>query len=405
MKLLSQPRGLVHRVLVALLGVTVVLGLVSCSEEVPPAAPIDADGIVIITNSHANVPVPRLSKTVAAMVTSALQHGLPIILVSADGTPEVLELGDLRVTGDNDGRRRQSLNRNLQVIAAAITALPNADGANSYDAFAVAVGKAQSEGMTRPAFVCIACGLDTAGPLDMTLPGALDSDVEAVVEYLSFQDQLVSFTAFTHAEVHLVATGATAPPQEPLSPRLQKALTHQWAEVLKAGGAEVHIDPLPLGGPSIETEFTVPTVALGPEPVRAVIAACDPEPENFDGSSGARFEPDRAEWVDVDAARAEFARIVEWLQADPARSIVISGTTSDDRTGDPNEGLTLSLARARKAADLLISLGVNPSQITDVRGLGPHYPGRIEDREPDGTPIPELRTKNRKIIVDFTASC
>lgn len=394
-----------RRLLAALAAVLIALGLSSCSEEVPVADPIDADGIVIITNSHANVPTPQLPKKATEMVGSALQHGLPIILVSADGTPEWLDLGSLKVEGNNPDAYRSSLNRALSLIGSAITALPNADGANSYDAFAVAVGQAQSEGMSRPIFVCIACGLDTSGPLDMTLPGALQSDVEALVEHLSRENQLVSFSAFTHAEVHLVATGATALPQEPLSPRLKKMLTEQWEGVLKAGGAEVHLDHIQLSGAPIETEFTVPTIALDPEPVRTVIPACAPPPDSFDGASGARFEPDQAEWVDVDEARGELSRTAEWLKADPARSIVISGTTSDDRTGDPSEGKILSLARARKAADLLISLGVNPSQITDVRGLGPNYPGRVEDREPDGTPIPHLRTMNRKIIVDYTAPC
>lgn len=405
MKAPSPRQNLFRRLLAALAAVAVVLGLTSCSKEVPVVAPIEADGIVIITNSHANVPVPKLSKQVVEMVTSALQHELPIILVAVDGTPAVLELGSLSVKAKNPDAHRSNLERAHAVIAAAVTALPDADGANSYDAFAVAVQQAKSEELTRPAFVCIACGLDTAGPLDMTLPGALATDPEARAEFLRSTDQLVDFAVFTHAEVHLVATGATAPPQAPLSPRQQKLLTEQWVAALVAGGATVHVDPLQLSGESIETEFTVPTIAIEPDPVQTHIAPCSPEPEDYDGASGARFQPDLAEWADPAEAQRELARVAEWLKEDPARSIVIEGTTSDDRTGNPDEGRTLSLARARKAADLLVTLGVDPAQITDVKGLGPHYPGRIEDRTPNGTPIPHLRTKNRKIRIIFTAPC
>ena len=54
---------------------------------------------------------------------------------------------------------------------------------------------------------------------------------------------------------------------------------------------------------------------------------------------------------------------------------------------------------------MLFRSGAAPGQITDVRGLGPHYSGRIEDREADGTPIPSLMTKNRKIIVELSSHC
>ena len=84
---------------------------------------------------------------------------------------------------------------------------------------------------------------------------------------------------------------------------------------------------------------------------------------------------------------------------------VMVGTVWSVSMGSPEEGKSLSLARARVASDLLIELGVAPGQITDVRGLGPHYSGRIEDREADGTPIPSLMTKNRKIIVELASHC
>ena len=109
--------------------------------------------------------------------------------------------------------------------------------------------------------------------------------------------------------------------------------------------------------------------------------------------------------MDAAEAREALRPVAEWLRADATRTAVVSGTTADIRSGDPEEGKTLSLARARVASDLLIELGVAPGQITDVRGLGPHYPGRVEDREADGTPIPSLMTKNRKIIVELASHC
>lgn len=411
MSSLPAPQTLFRRLSVAILAVATVLGLASCSKDeipipTPTSTPLAVDGIVIITNSHANVPVPELTEGKRGMVSSALQQGLPVIIVSADGTPELVDLGKLKVEGNNPTTYRKSLENALRLIARGIAVLPNADGASSYEAFAVAVNKAISAGMKHPAFICIACGLDTMGPLNMTQDGMLSAEVKKTVESLASEGQLVSFREpFTKAEVHLVSTGSTAPPQEGLTQRQKRMLTDLWSQVLKAGGAEVHVDPHPLTGEAVKTEFTVPIVTLPPEPVRPIIPACKPEPQPFDESSGVRFQPDQDQWVDESAAREDLTPIAEWLTSDPSRTAVISGTSVDIRSGNPNEGKALSLARARKAADLFVELGVARSQITDMRGLGPHFPGRVEDREPNGTPIPHLQAKNRKIIVDLTSSC
>lgn len=402
-----QPfQPLFRRLLAVFTAVAVVAGLASCTEDEKPPIPLSVDGIVIIASSHANVPVLRLPEGKREMVSSALRQGLRVIVVSADGTPERIELGKLEVEGNNPTTRRKSLKKKLELVARSIAEPPNADGASSYEGFAVAVNEAISADMKRPAFMCIACGLDTMGPLDMTLEGALSADAESTVEALTAKGQLISFKElFTKAEVHLISTGYTAPPQERLSERQRRLLTDLWSQVLKAGGAEVHVDPHPLNGEAVKTGHPVPTVTLPPEPVRPIIPACKPEQQSFDGSSGVRFRPDQDQWVDESEARKDLTPIAEWLIADPSRTAVISGTSVDIRSGNPNEGKALSLARARKAADLLVALGVARSQITDVRGLGPHFPGRVEDREPDGTPIRHLQTKNRKIMVDMTASC
>ena len=348
-----------------------------------------------------------MSKGVSPLLGDALDQGLPVFVVSADGTPEVADLGDLKVDTVNPDVQRESRKQVMNRIRAGITVLPNADGAASYDAFAVAIKQASSEGMRRPTFVCIECGLDTQGPLNMVREEILTSDAESIAASLKETGQLVTFgDRFEQADVILQSVGATAAPQQPFSPRGISRLTDIWKGVLTAGGATVTVDEhQPSSGEPIETDHTVPTITPPADPTVSPIKPCSPEAISFDGASGAKFQPELSEWVDAAEAREALRPVAEWLRADATRTAIISGTTADIRSGDPEEGKTLSLARAKVASDLLVELGVAPGQITDVRGLGPHYSGRIEDREADGTPIPSLMTKNRKIIVELASHC
>lgn len=360
-----------RRFLTTCVVICVLFGLVSCSSDEGEKPSLTTDGVVLITNSHANVPRPDLSKGVSRLLGDALDQGLPVFVVSADGTPEVADLGDLKVDTVNPDVQRESRKQVMNRIKAGITVLPNADGAASYDAFTVAIKQANSEGMRRPTFVCIECGLDTQGPINMTREEILTSDAESIAASLKETGQLVTFgDRFEQADVILQSVGATAAPQQPFSPRGISRLTDIWKGVLTAGGATVTVDEhQPSSREPIETDHTVPTITPPADPTVSPIKPCSPEAISFDGASGARFRPELSEWVDAAEAREALRPVAEWLRADATRTAVVSGTTADIRSGDPEEGKTLSLARARVASDLLVELGVAPGQITDVRGL------------------------------------
>lgn len=396
-------------------GALALLGsLTACSAaQATPADPVGlaTDGVIVITNSRANVPMPRIPASNADLLREALAQGLPVAVVSADGTPERVALDIPAVSGNNAPARGKSLNTSLQYLAQAVTVLPNADGANGYGAMAVARDLARSYQLTRPTIICLQCGIDTEGALSMIADGALRASADDYAEYLTATGQLVQFGEhFDEAHVVLTSTGDTAPPQQALSPSDKEHLTRLWAAVLEAGGATVTVDPYPAAGDPVETEFTVPTVdvsavpplQVAPEPT---VAACTPQHISFDGASDARFEPETDHWVDVAAARRALTPLAAWLTADPARTARIFGTTAGTNSGRPDEGKELSLRRAMAAEALLLELGVAEAQITDVEGLGPDYEGRVPDRDAAGNPIPSERTKNRKVIVEIAETC
>lgn len=400
----TQP---LHRAILFLAAAFSLL-LTSCGAESPAstAPPPSTDGVVIVTNSRANVPAPRLSPANVALLTQALGSGLPVTIVSADGTPQLVDLPIPRVSGNNEHSLAKNLERALQVVGMGITALPDSDGANAYSALAVARDSAIALGLTDPTIICLACGLDTEGPLSLDEGGALQADPQDFVAYLESSGQLIRFgDAFASVTVVLTSTGATAPPQTALRASEIEHLTAIWREVLLAGGAEVAVDPQPLSGEPIASQFVVPVVTPPPAPTMQPIAACEPQTLSFDGASGARFEPKTDVWTDLDAATAALAPLAYWLKESSDRTARIAGTTADVLSGDPNEGKDLSRLRATAAARLLVELGVAEHQIVGIDGLGPDYPGRVPDRDAAGNPIPSERTKNRKVLITLQQTC
>lgn len=385
------------------------LGLASCGQpaEAQPGPSLNTDGLVIITNSHANVPTPELSPGNLELVRAALDQGLPVEIVAVDGTPELVDLPPLRVEGNNPLSRARNLERAVAWVSMGITALPDSNEATSYEAFAVARNAAAAHGMQNPTIACLGCGLDSVGPLQMTAAGALRAAPSDYVDYLIGSNQLVNFgqSGFESVTVVLTATGATAPPQARLSQADSEHLTKIWRAVLEAGGADVVVDPYPLGGDTLETEFTVTEVALPEAPTMPAKPACTPQTVVFDGASNARFEYDVAVWMDEEAAREALRPLAEWLISGHNRTASIAGTTASSGTDDPDEGKELSLLRARAAADMLVSLGVNREQIVKLEGLGTHYPGRVPDLDAAGNPIPSERAKNRKVIITLLEAC
>lgn len=389
--------------IVATLALTVVVVTACGAPENGP--PPKTDGVIIVTNSRANVPQPRLSSENAKLISAVLVHKLPVQIVSADGTPEPVQVAipNLR-SCSNEHSCNKVLADAMAKIQLYVTALPNSDGANGYGAVAVARDAAQSLKLKKPTIICLFCGLETEGALAMTAEGAVRADAQDYVDHLKATGQLVTFEAFEEATVVLTGAGYTAPPQEPLSASDRDNLTAIWTAVLTGGGATVVPDPFPVTGESIRTDHTVPVIVLAAKgPIDPKV--CDPAPVVFDGASSARFVAETDSWADQSAAREALRPLAVWLRAEPGRTAIVEGTTADIQSGDPEEGKDLSRRRAFAARAMLIELGVDADQIVRLEGLGPNYPGRVADRSADGTPIPSERLKNRKVIITLLGDC
>ncbi|HMR49486.1 MAG TPA: OmpA family protein [Arachnia sp.] len=401
-----------HSLAAALTPITIVAGLTGCGHVNEPYVPeptpaLTTDGIVVVAASHANVPMLRLSRSNSVLAGQVLDARGEIQVVSADGTPERAAINIPKVEAKNPTARTAERNTALTTLNVAVTVEPNANEVSAYAAMEVARDMAADMGLRRPTFICLGCGLDTTGPLSMTTENALLNEPADVVDRLTASAQLVDFTGrFDEVTVHLTAMGYVAGTQEPLPMSDRTRLVEIWTAVLEAGGATVVDIGGTLEGDPIDTNHTVTPVTpseIAPPPPPP--PPCTAQQHVFDGASGARFVAETDRWVDVAEARAALQPLATWLAEDPARTARIQGTTADIHSGREDEGVELSLSRARAAAALLIDLGATPEQIVSVEGFGPNYPGYVADHDAAGHPVPHLRSKNRKVLVTLDDPC
>ncbi|MGV8916631.1 MAG: OmpA family protein [Pseudomonas sp.] len=92
------------------------------------------------------------------------------------------------------------------------------------------------------------------------------------------------------------------------------------------------------------------------------------------------------------SANRAVLKLVQFLQFNPKRTIRIEGYT--DNTGDKQENLKLSHARAQSVADVLADLGIDESRI-QVEGYGDEFPIEANASE-------RGRAKNRRVEIVFS---
>ncbi|WP_263141897.1 OmpA family protein [Pseudomonas sp. RIT-PI-AD] len=92
------------------------------------------------------------------------------------------------------------------------------------------------------------------------------------------------------------------------------------------------------------------------------------------------------------SANRTVLKLVQFLQLNPKRIVRIEGYS--DSSGDRDENLRLSRARAQTVADVLVDLGVDPTRI-QVEGYGEAYP--VADNASN-----RGRAQNRRVEIVFS---
>jgi OmpA-OmpF porin, OOP family len=356
------------------------------------------DGVVLIVGAHRDAPAPAaLDPRVACLVTAAIEHGKPVILVDATGQPDVVTPRLLSVTGGTLAQQDSPrVAQDVRRVNDAIAGLrPKAPGVDDLAALDLAADAAQADGLPHAVLVLLDSGLDDRGALSFTTAGMLAAEPSEVARQLRATGNEPHLRGFT---VDLVGIGFTAPPQAPLDAKWRGNLTAIWQAVVTSAGASAVVIPQPDAGASVRTRepvnlVTVPAV----DPVRPAAGAHIV----FTGASPVRFEPNTTVFADPAAAVRALRPIAEWLAADRSRHALLVGTTAD--VGPMSGQIALSRQRAGKVRAELLAMGASPGQIT-IDGVGSNFRQFVPDRNAAGTLLAGPATLNRSVRITLSGS-
>ena len=363
------------------------IGIAQASADMPQSCAGNGP-VVLAVSGRQNSPAPSLTSMMASAVRTAILTRAAIGVVNVDGQPQLayanvfpfsgtsFQLGSAlnKVSNEVSGMRATSANVNvldaLQVAGQAVRAACNHGGTIYLED----------------------SGLQDISPLDFGVSSLIAAEPSQVVNFLTSEDELPNYLA--GITVVLVGIGDTAPPQSPLGINQQKNLLQIWLAIATASGANVDVDSTPRGGPA---PLHVPTVTLVPI---AQAAEWTPTAKTFTiftlGTETIAFEPNTALFSDPDAMTAAITKIAEYLVANHAARVELTGTS--DHQGSLTQAIALSLQRAMAVKTALVEQGASPDQIT-TRGVGWQFPGYVYDLGPNGVLLPGPAAHNRSVIV------
>lgn len=352
--------------------------------------------VVFAVSGRQDSPAPALTGTMQAAAVTAVNSGSAIGLIDVDGNPQLIAASAFTdpSAGNSTALATDQANYLNQIGSAVADVRATAPHAGVLDTLYLA-GRAIRAACSHGGTIYLEdSGLSETGPVDFRQPGMLLASPADVVAFLSREHELPNLKGIS---VVLVGIGDTAPPQHPLSISQRTNLIAIWTAIAKAGGASsVQVDPAPRGGPA---PAGVPPVALVPVPAQPVWTPSDPQ-FTFPDSGPVGFLPNTAVFRDPVAAAAALKKIADYLIANPAAKITLSGTTAHWPPGPGSlaSDQSLGLRRALACKAVLVQLGAEPGQIT-TRGLGWKFPGYQNDQGPDGTLLPGPAEHNRSVIV------
>lgn len=244
------------------------------------------------------------------------------------------------------------------------------------------------EGSERHLYV-MDTGVSTTGALKFQHPSILESEPEAIVDYL---DALDAIPDLSNVDSLNWSGFMDCSSKQEVPTHYHKWFTAIWKGILeKAGSPEATFLGTPVKGDIDETDLpavspvTFPAAADGPAP-KPQGAISIPE-------SQLEFVPDSAEYRAPEQAIAVLQPIAAFL-AQGSHTLVIAGTTA---SGDAQTCYELSLRRAQRVAATLQELGVDAARF-EIYGLGHDDYFCIADRNPDGS-YHEMATQNRRVFI------
>lgn len=317
--------------------------------------------------------------------------------VIVDGNPEVACNFEVKDPGKdiNNAKRKQLAENNtnsiLMSIANSKATEPEIDTLKAIVVSANALNSGNTSNIRT--MIVVDSGLSTTGLLNFAEKNLFEASVDDVINQLKEKHALPNLEG---VDVLWIGLGEVSGEQAPLTSSNRYQLEQLWTGILSASGAKsVVFDSSPLSG---AYDDSLPECSIVPivEDSLDVDPNSMPEIIKFDENTSVKFVGDKAEFIDVEAAKKDIAPIAEYLIAHPQETIYICGMTATVGS-EPNTGKGLSLKRAESCKKVLIEMGVSESQLICV-GLGQAAnPLRVDDVDESGKQTANA-SKNRAVF-------
>jgi OmpA-OmpF porin, OOP family len=376
----------------------VLLAANSLTSCVPPAwvCPTDAaaSGLAISIGDRANSARPLWPKELDAEVLSLAQaaengaDGRGATLVRTDGAPAIGCVMAYEATAKNGPAKKSQRDDFIALVKGELTKVPAVTPEADPLTGLTLASKAAGPGGT---VVLLDSGLQTVAPLDLRRDNLLDRNLDLVVAALV---KAGAVPDLRDRKVILAGIGYTAAPQPKLSESGQGRLIELWQKIARAGGArEVLTVITPNTTPAADGR---PKVGIVPVPPQDnAVPKCDATiVYSDDGKLG--FQKNDVVFRDEPGAKAELAKIANWLRDNPSATARVTGSIAHYGKDEGNAGL--SKRRAERVGAVLVTAGAAPRQIV-ARGEG-WGPFPAKNAGPD-----QLSDKrNRRVVVDLFCS-
>ncbi len=370
-----------------------------CGEE--PTA------VCIVVGKHANAPEISTTRFYDLVYEAAYTYG-SVSAVSVEGEPKML--CDYKVNPPkkhvDSAKRRQIAADNAQAILAEIAnaeaSTPEADTLTALS-MSSDILKSKTESVK---LLCIDDSfLSTAGLLNFAASNLMEQEPSVIVEQLNARFAIPDLSG---VDVTVLGMAQTCGSQGQLPSEYRHKLEAIWTAVFDAADCDnLSFDCTPLGDTEPENALHVSTVTvitdvltfIAPEDVKADEPAPAsekqiPEVVRIDETT-IKFVGNSDAFVDSKLAVQALEPIARLLHDNPDVNVVLAGSTAS--VG--GDGIDLSLMRAEAVKGLLVSAGVNESQIRCV-GLGrADHCLRVDDLDPNGNLIEDLAKLNRAVFL------
>ncbi|MBR5800456.1 MAG: OmpA family protein [Lachnospiraceae bacterium] len=352
--------------------------------------------LAVVVGDHENsMEIPRGAPTVKKELYRCCSTYGSVAFVCVDGDPKMYYQTDIpepEVRGLTESKKKSIANRFTEQLLVEIQrAHPQVAEVDTLKAIKLAAFSLQgSDESVDKVMVIMDSGLSTTGYLDFT-EGLLSADVEDIIKNLKKEEALPLLQDIRIVWMYI---GQTASPQEELSDKQKNKLREIWETVLLEGGAK-------------SVDFASDIASELSDENYPNVSIVDVEEQSIEVEIGdlidifvldnerVQFVGDKAVFVDEELAMESIKEVAEKLIDHPNNKVYVIGTTA---SGDREFCEWLSTERAQAVTEVLIDMGVSPSQLQPM-GLGFNDPWHENDLDETGRQIEEKASQNRKVMV------